>query len=218
VAVTERLIEIVLPLALRHPLLYRLPDHLADRAQPGAVARVPLGNKTVSGVILGEPSQPDRAKGLKLKDVAEISETALLIPSQIKLLRWAAAYYLTPIGEVLRHLSPPDAFEKRRESKPRKRSPEREAFHVPDPPPLNDEQKTACAAVEEVLEKPGLPILLRGITGSGKTEVYLKAARSALDRGGQVLVLVPEIGLTPQLLGRFRSLGEKEEIAAYHSA
>jgi primosomal protein N' (replication factor Y) len=216
--VTERLVEIVLPLALRHPLLYRLPEHLTDRARPGAVARVPLGNKTVSGILLGDAPRPEKAKGLKLKDVADLSEETLLIPSQIKLLRWASAYYLTPIGEVLRHLSPPEAFEKRREAKPRKRSPEKEAFHVPEPPALNDEQKNACAAIEETLENPGPPILLRGVTGSGKTEVYLKAARRALDLGGQVLVLVPEIGLTPQLLGRFRSLGEGEEIAAYHSA
>lgn len=72
-----------------------------------------------------------------------------------------------------------------------------------EPPPLNPDQQAAVAA----LDAPGAKgaFLLHGVTGSGKTEVFLHAARTALDRGQQVVVLVPEIGLTPQLVGRFRA-------------
>jgi primosomal protein N' (replication factor Y) (superfamily II helicase) len=218
--VTEKLVEIVLPLALRHPLIYRLPATLASRAVPGRRVRVPLGSKTVTGVLLGEAPHPKKAAGLKVREVAEIlDEDPLLLPVQLKLLRWASAYYLTPIGEVLRHLAPPEAFEtRRRTGGPRKSVPKSGAFASPHLPPLNAEQEKAYAAVVSGLETPSPPILLHGVTGSGKTEIYLRAARKVLEGGGQVLVLVPEIGLTPQLIGRFQALGEGEAVAAYHSA
>jgi primosomal protein N' (replication factor Y) (superfamily II helicase) len=74
---------------------------------------------------------------------------------------------------------------------------------APQPgPTLNDEQD---AALEAVRARPGFqPWLLDGVTGSGKTEVYLHAIADCLARGRQALVLVPEIGLTPQVLSRFR--------------
>ncbi len=72
-----------------------------------------------------------------------------------------------------------------------------------DPPPLTAEQQQAVAALTARLGSY-TPCLLDGITGSGKTEVYLALARQVLERGGQVLMLVPEIGLTPQLLRRVR--------------
>jgi len=72
------------------------------------------------------------------------------------------------------------------------------------PPTLTDEQQAAVAAVGEALDEGSFsPTLLHGVTGSGKTEVYLRAAQQVLDAGGGVLVLVPEIALTPQLVGRF---------------
>jgi len=82
-----------------------------------------------------------------------------------------------------------------------------------EPPPLNDDQQRA---LEAIVAPDVQTVLLFGVTGSGKTEVFLGAARQVLDRGDQVLVLVPEIGLTPQLVGRFRArFGDR--IAVLHS-
>lgn len=84
-------------------------------------------------------------------------------------------------------------------------------------PAMTDDQQAALARVEEVAAQPdGGALLLHGVTGSGKTEVYLRAAAAQLERGRTVLVLVPEIGLTPQTAHRFRErFGEI--VAVMHS-
>ena len=86
---------------------------------------------------------------------------------------------------------------------------------------LNAEQAVALAAVTEALASPesARPILLHGVTGSGKTEIYLQAIRLALARGKTAIVLVPEISLTPQTVERFKSrFAEAEDmVAVLHS-
>ncbi|MBL4712511.1 MAG: primosomal protein N' [Gammaproteobacteria bacterium] len=95
--------------------------------------------------------------------------------------------------------------------------------------PLNDEQKTVIKAIESHQDQHAVH-LLNGITGSGKTEVYLKLCQSMLANNKQILVLVPEIGLTPQLTQRFlqhldttivvlhSAMNDKQRYAAWHAA
>ena len=99
------------------------------------------------------------------------------------------------------------AFEKEREAQGQKNA---EHYEAPDLSPLQKK------AMKEMLENPGEVFLLHGMTGSGKTEVYLHMAKEALEQGKQVLILVPEIALTPQMIervsGRFG-----DALAIYHS-
>ena len=87
--------------------------------------------------------------------------------------------------------------------------------------PLNAEQATALGMVSEAMAAPGnaRPILLHGVTGSGKTEIYLQSIRTALDRGRTAIVLVPEISLTPQTVERFKGrFAERPDmVAVLHS-
>src|SRR5213596_1979544 len=86
---------------------------------------------------------------------------------------------------------------------------------------LNEEQTHALNEIEQALQAPenARPILLHGVTGSGKTEIYLQAIRAALDRGRTAIVLVPEISLTPQTVERFKSrfADTQEMVAVLHS-
>ena len=98
----------------------------------------------------------------------------------------------------------------------RLRVPRVEAGRTPQPAQLTDDQTAAVAQVEALLEAGGGDLLLYGVTGSGKTEVYLRAAESALARGRTVLVLVPEIALSPQTARRFAArFGD--QVAVLHS-
>ncbi len=91
------------------------------------------------------------------------------------------------------------------------------AIEATPPPPLNDEQQLAVSAVAEAANT-FKPFLLHGITGSGKTEVYMQILQQALaDNDGQALVLVPEINLTPQLEARFRNRLPHLPLVSLHS-
>ncbi len=91
------------------------------------------------------------------------------------------------------------------------------AMQAAPPPPLNDEQQEAVNAVTEAANT-FKPFLLHGITGSGKTEVYMQILQQALaDNDGQALVLVPEINLTPQLEARFRNRLPHLPLVSLHS-
>src|SRR4029077_2545585 len=86
---------------------------------------------------------------------------------------------------------------------------------------LNEEQAHALNEVEQALDAPvnARPILLHGVTGSGKTEIYLQSIRATLDRGRTAIVLVPEISLTPQTVERFkgRFAEQPDMVAVLHS-
>ena len=87
-------------------------------------------------------------------------------------------------------------------------------YELEEPPTLNAEQRTVVDSI--AVNTPGFaPTLIDGVTGSGKTEVYLQAMANVLERGEQVLVLVPEIALTPQTVGRFRR--RYGETGVFHS-
>ncbi len=205
--------EVLLPLAMRHPLTYQIPEELRGQVRPGQRVLVPLGRKSVVGCLLRAVPPPAR---IKLKPIEKIlDDTPILTPKDLKLLEWASAYYLTPIGEVLRHFLPPEIFsQKKTNPKPRKVLPVSGDFSRNDTVELTPHQKKAVSDVLASLASRK-PVLLQGVTGSGKTEVYLEAVRHLLRDGGQALLLVPEIGLTPQQIGRFASLGKSSVV--YHS-
>ncbi|WP_298272954.1 primosomal protein N' [Geobacter sp.] len=276
------IIEVAVPLPLDTTFHYRVPPELRDVVTPGRRVLVPFGRRTVTGYVLGfAPSE-----GRELRDIRGVlDDTPLFTPRELELYRWAAAYYLHPLGEVIKAALPAGinvqsrrgnaghadgeltggrsirtetvcrasahagqapiprgkgaeilaylrrsgemtaaelrpafgdcAPQLRRlrelglvetEAREVYRDPFREEKVDPDSPlPLNAGQ---AAALERIVAAGDsalfAPFLLLGVTGSGKTEVYLQAIARVLARGRTALVLVPEIALTPQLVNRFR--------------
>lgn len=290
--------EVFLEVAVAAPVYdtctYRSPR--ADAAVPiGAQVLVPLRNRTVTGFVVGVTSSIDTELRPSVRDVIEIVGDEPAIDGPIlELCRWAAAYYLAPLGEVLSAALPSserasasrrfrltklgaDTTEsavpsglsalalddgdrqlllrlKRAKSlsvsallrqgalqASRLEFLERRGFvevaddirgarrkpRVPLPddsvsptesvlPTLNEYQAAACQALVAALDKGYATFVLQGITGSGKTEVYLRIISDVRRRGRGALVLVPEIALTPQLAARFRArFGD--DVAVLHS-
>jgi primosomal protein N' (replication factor Y) len=205
----------------RHAALGGVLDYLGPPGlAPGTLVRAPLGRRTVPGIVWPSPAAvavPDA----QLREVAEVF-TGLppLPPPWLQLVEFAASYYQRGVGEVALSVLPPDlrklgaAQVDKRVARLLKPPAKSEAPGAPATwPPPSAEQ----AAVLQALGPAGLPVLLHGATGSGKTEIYLHAAARALDHARQVLVLVPEINLTPQLEARFAERFPGRLLVSLHS-
>jgi len=283
------IVQVAIPLPLDTVFDYLVPEHLADSVQPGKRVFVPFGRRKLTGYILGYAKESTG----ELKEIISVLDPDPLFTSgELELYRWAASYYLHPLGEVIKAALPAGInIESRKQtltsdngnavaeellkggrsvktetfyrilpasgepvglrgkaeriiaflhdvgetsrsvicknfgdsSAPLKklrelglveelkrevyRDPFREdSFEHDAPQVLNGSQSLAFSRIVPAINAGDFsPFLLHGVTGSGKTEVYLQVIGHCLDLGKNALVLVPEIALTPQLVRRFRS-------------
>ena len=192
--------------AVARPFTYEVPED----AQKGAVVEVKFGNARRRGVVteigVGLPD------GVVASAVERVAET--LPPALVDLALWLADYYGSTPARALALIAPYNA--KRRGERSEAAAVGSLAAEAP-PEHLSETQTRALAQIHELLEGGGGNVLLFGATGSGKTEVYIRACEAALARGRGAIVLVPEIALTPQTLGRVRvRFGDR--VAVLHSA
>ena len=202
------------------------PENGAAEAMPlpqiGQLALVPFGRQELMGLIVGISEHTD-VPAAKLKDVLAVrTQVAPLSEHWLALCRFAADYYQRPLGEVAVPALPrnlrtgkPTSLE-RHLKKLAKLLPTQDASPNPEPA-LNPAQQDAVDAIAAA--HTFAPHLLYGVTGSGKTEVYLQAAARILAQSNeaQVLILVPEINLTPQLENNLRLRFSGIQIATLHS-
>ena len=198
--------EVAIPVPLHNTFDYLCKEKVVI----GSRVKVPFGSKKVTGIVL---SHKDKSSFSKLKEVEEvIDHEALLSKEILEFLTWSANYYHHPIGEVLSNAIPKNL----RNGKPALLKKPSEA-HVKVS--STDIQLTTeqSFAINEVLKSSSEfnGFLLHGVTGSGKTEVYLNITERLLKTGKQVLVLVPEIGLTPQMISRFKERIEGQVVAVH---
>lgn len=194
-------LRIALPTPLRRNFDY-LPPQGDDKQPliPGIRVQVPFQSRTMVGVLI-EVVQKTSIPEHKLKPVLALLDTEPLLAKDVShLCAWAAKYYHYAHGEVLACAMPTLL----RKGKPAtiKGAPITANTAVTPMLSLNAAQATAVAAIHAARNAFKV-FVLHGVTGSGKTEVYLQAIAAALARDQQVLVLVPEISLTPQTVARF---------------
>lgn len=223
-------------------------DYRVDRpVLIGQRVIVPFGPRQLVGIVVAIVDQPAVAPE-QCKDVLMVLDDLPPMPPEwMRLMDFAARYYQRPLGEVMMPALPPPLRKaaaytgkragggpvlrlERRLAKQRAKLPAPQAPQAPESntgrqsmtPRLNPEQSHAVESIAAV-QGHGV-VLLHGVTGSGKTEVYLHAARRVLEQGKQVLFLVPEINLTPQLeqvlRGRFGVAEDKQRdtLAVLHSS
>jgi len=204
---------------------------------PGTLLQVPLGRRDTLGLVWPAPpadaAAPEGEAPPVLRPVGPAFDSLPpLTPAWLALVEFAAGYYQRSIGELALAVLPPElrkldapGLAKRlaRLLKKLDAAPPPAAVPV-ERPQLGPEQQAALAAFAIAFQASGdasaprpVPLLLHGVTGSGKTEVYLHAAETALAAGRQALVLVPEINLTPQLEARFAARFPQHRLVSLHS-
>src|SRR5581483_5912849 len=195
----------VFPLVTTRTLARAFTYEAEDGVGPGAIVSIPLGRARARGIVVAREDAPPA--GVETRPVDRV--VGQVPAALVELALWLADYYGSTPGRALA-LVAPEAPKRRKEQPP---PAERQSLPGEDEPAsLTDDQRAAVARIVD----GGGPYLLYGPTGSGKTEVYLQAIAAMLERGLGTIVLVPEIALAPQTVGRVRArFGDR--VAILHS-
>ena len=216
----------VIPEGKTEELTYNYDSSLLS----GQIVLVPVGRREVPGVVVKKVAQPD----FKTKSILEVLYSKPLPMHLMQTVRFVHDYYIVPSGQALSLVLPRGVEKKRRKTEQMFGASSRRVLSSPPPPlgscggpppatppaymnteletvlseiKLNTHQKNALKGLQEA---PGATKLLYGVTGSGKTNIYLKMAENALKRHLSTIVLVPEIALTGQLVRVFEEVfGER---------
>ena len=199
----QTILELAIPTRMWQTFDYLPPerDFAVGEWGPGMRVLAPFGKRSLVGVLLNIKELTTVAAE-KLKPVLfRIDQVPVLNNAVLNLCRWASDYYHYPLGEVIAQALPKllrQGKEYSEESVEQwKHDTKSTSLHLT----LNPYQQRA---IEVIHSTTGFQTyLLDGVTGSGKTEVYFHAIETLLSEGKQILLLVPEIGLTPQTVQRF---------------
>ena len=157
----------------------------------GQIVEIPLGRQSTIGIVVKNTTQPD----FDTKSITKIIYEQPLPKKLVDALFWLSSYYRCPLSTVIQAALPRGITKNRRGKL-------LEAPNItPIDNPLNSAQRAAIKAIEE---NPANTILLHGITGSGKTNIYIELCARTLAKNQSVILLVPEIALTSQLVRNFQ--------------
>ncbi len=222
----RRYASVILPVKYGGEVSYILPAIF--QASVGSRVRVDLAGKIYQGVIsriMGQEEVPaftPDGKEIHYKSILDVEQLPPVLPTELSLWGNVARYYLCSVGEVFKAAYP--ALQVKQEAvKPRKSVEHflQEAAKwdagVNDVIKLSGVQQKAYESIKGCFaQSQGKPVLLRGVTGSGKTEIYITLAQEALRQGKNVLYLVPEIAISKQLQSRLKKVfGER--LLTFHS-
>jgi primosomal protein N' (replication factor Y) (superfamily II helicase) len=191
--------------AVARPFTYEVPPGVGK----GAVVSVRFNGACRRGVVVGLEERPP--EGI---DAAPVGDVVDALPEPlVDLALWLADYYGSTPARALELVAPL----KRKPRGERESPAARDALRgEAEPASLSDSQRDVLDRIVDALDSGGGTFLLHGATGSGKTEVYIQACAAALEQSRGAIVLVPEIALAPQTVGRLRArFGDR--VAVLHS-
>ena len=218
ITITFMIAKITLFSPLKKLFDYKIPQELTEKVVPGIRVKIPFGNKLLIGIII-EITSTSQINEDKLKYIIELIDLEPLISTSLyQTLLWAVDYYQSSIGAILNCALPKSIKDNNTFKDDRAVTTPHNIKHKIKPIKLQltIEQQTIINNI--LLNIHHFKVtLLEGVTGSGKTEIYLQLTEFALKQNKQTLILVPEIGLTPQTCKRFTERFPEIEIAILHS-
>ncbi|MGZ5582480.1 MAG: primosomal protein N' [Usitatibacter sp.] len=215
-----KILRVALDVPLDESFDFRAPE--GQEVPVGALVVVPFGRARKVGVVVGRSNRSDIPVERLRPVESMVEDVAPFKPDEIELFEFCAAYYQRALGEVVAASLPPRLRQvSRRRIAALKTPATPECLATPGPGFHNTVELTAdqAAAIQACLQgrERFHPVLLQGVTGSGKTEVYLHLIADTIARGRQALFLVPEIGLTPQFEAQVGERFPGVRLAAAHS-
>jgi primosomal protein N' (replication factor Y) (superfamily II helicase) len=200
----------VYPLVAARAVAREFTYEVGDDVEVGSIVLVPFGRSRARGIVVDLQDAPP--PGVETRAAEAV--VGAIPPALVELARWVADYYGSTPARALALVAPRMPKRRKEQAPPA----ERQALAADAAPPeASPAQRAAVERIVAAIDGGGGNFLLHGATGSGKTEVYLQACAAALDRGLGAIVLVPEIALAPQTIGRFRArFGDR--VAVLHSA
>jgi primosomal protein N' (replication factor Y) (superfamily II helicase) len=192
-------LDVLLPLKFDHPFTYNVPKDI--NARVGDFVLVPFQNKDIIGVVWGK-SGPIKSS-IKIKDIKKKFDFVSLSKDTLIFLEKFSRYNLVDLGIALKLFIFKKAFAE--VSKKKKSEKSFEEYSLKKKISFDTSQKKAIKILDDQISFDKFStVLLHGITGSGKTLIYFKKIQDFLEKGYQVLVLLPEIALTNQIKERFK--------------
>lgn len=202
---------------------YEIPDELIDVAKVGYQVEVSFRNRLTKGYLIDIYKNVDEdnlldviAPAKKILPILNINDTIPINEKLIELAKWISRYYGSSLADAVKLVLPPRAGK-------RSKKQESERNAIPDMPGndniiLTEEQQECFNEIADAIKTERFnKIILHGVTGSGKTEIYIKAANEIIKKNQGAIILVPEIALTPQLKKSFTSVfGDR--VAMIHSS
>src|SRR5215510_12124667 len=206
--------DVAVCLPLSRTFVYKI----GEPVEIGCRVVVPFRKRDREGFVVGVRN--DAVDDIEIHPITNIlDQSRLLRPEIFRLCRWISEYYVSPLGEVLKSALPPGISAKHLAGT-RGQPPRPLGTEGSDPlsPSVLQLTRDQSATLDAIRSSNGFHVLLlHGVTGSGKTEVYMRAAEHFMAAGKSSLILVPEIALTPQLTDRF-SQRFPRRIAILHSS
>jgi len=166
-----------------------------QRLKIGQIVSVEIGKKNAVGIVIRKVNKPE----FETKPISLVIEVCPIPSELINLSIWMSEYYETPLATVLQTILPAGLQKKRRISAPDQDIAKRNRTKIV----FNNEQLSALNKLNK--SAPGTYVL-QGVTGSGKTELYIDTVKQAVDSGKSAIILVPEIALTAQLAAEFSNV------------